>query len=106
MNEYDYNFEELAERHVETWKERYYGKSRQEVIIDLDLNYDWSVELEDNEVPEEDIEEFRTEFIRAVLRELGLELSETNRERLEWCIDHTEGEVKETLEKLKEQLIY
>ena len=87
-------------------RDRYYGKSRQEIIIDLDINYDWSVELEQNEVPEEDVEEFQTEFIRAVLRELGLELSEDEKERLEWCISKTSGDVKKELESLYAKWVY
>ena len=102
----DYDFERLAEEHISDWKDRYLGMNRQEIITDLSINYDWSIELENEEVPDADIEEFQYEFTKEVLRQLGLELSEINKERLDWCIKNTSGEVRKTLEKLKEDLCY
>lgn len=102
----DYDFESLAESHLNAWKERYYGKTRQEVIIDLDVNYDWSIELEDNNVPDADVEEFEYEFTREVLRQLGYEMSDRNKQRLEWCIANTSGDVKKELEHLYSDLVY
>ena len=102
----DYDFERLAEEHIETWKDRYYGMTRQEVITDLSVNYDWSIELENEQVPDADVEEFEYEFTKEVLRQLGLEISEANRERLEWCIKNTKGEVQDTLVKIYKDLVY
>lgn len=102
----DYDFETLAESHIEAWKDRYFGKTRQEIICDLDINYDWSIELEDNKVPDADEEEFKYEFTREVLRQLGFEMSQRNKERLEWCINNTDGKVQDELTKLYEDLVY
>lgn len=102
----DYDFERLAEEHIDVWKDRYFGKTRQEIISDLDINYDWSVELEDNNVSEADEEEFKYEFTREVLRQLGFEMSQRNKERLEWCINNTDGKVQDELTKLYEDLVY
>lgn len=102
----DYDFERLAEEHIQVWKDRYLGMTRNEVITDLSINYDWSIELENEEVSEADQEEFEYEFTREVLRQLGYEMSDRNKQRLEWCILNTSGEVKEELEKLYSDLVY
>lgn len=102
----DYDFERLAEEHIQVWKDRYLGMTRNEVITDLSINYDWSIELEDEEVPEADQEEFEHEFTREVLRQLGFELSENNKQKLEWCIEKSKGKVKDTLKELYWDLVY
>lgn len=102
----DYDFERLAEEHIEVWKDRYYGKSRQEIIIDLSCNYDWSIELENEEVPDDDVEEFQYEFTKEVLRQLGHSLPDNLEYKLRYCIENTEGNVKEELKFLYRELVY
>ena len=102
----DYDFERLAEEHIEVWKDRYYGKSRQEIIIDLSCNYDWSIELENEEVPDDDVEEFQYEFTKEVLKQLGMSLPDDLEYKLKQCIEQTEGDVKEKLTYIYNQLVY
>lgn len=40
------NIEGLAESHVDSWKERYFGKDREDISYDLTVNHDISLELE------------------------------------------------------------
>lgn len=42
----DENIEGLAESHVDSWKERYFGKDREDISYDLTVNHDISLELE------------------------------------------------------------
>ena len=102
----NYDFEQLAEHHIEIWRSHYYGMTQQQVITELSVNYDWSAELEDNEVPDADVEEFEYEFTKAVLQQLGLTINEATKHKIEWCIANTSGEVKEELEKLYSDLVY
>lgn len=102
----DYDFESLAEGHIEAWQNRYFGKSRQDVIIDLECNYDWSCEIEYNNVPDADFEEFQHEFIKEVLKQLGMSLPDDLEYKLKQCIEQTEGDVKEKLTYIYNQLVY
>ena len=102
----DYDFERLAEEHIQVWKDRYFGKSRQEIIIDLNCNYDWQIELENEEVPDEDIEEFQYEFTKEVLHQLGLNISDHAEKLLSELIEETTGEIKSKLILLRQDLTY
>lgn len=42
----DENIKGLAESHVDSWKERYFGKSRDDISYDLIVNYDISLEVD------------------------------------------------------------
>jgi hypothetical protein len=37
---------DMAENHIECWKDRYYRKSKQEISFDLNVNHDSSLEIE------------------------------------------------------------
>lgn len=102
----DYDFERLAEEHIQDWGNHYLGMTRAEIITDLSVNYDWSIELLNEQVPDADVEKFQYEFTKEVLSQLGYEMSDRNKHRLEWCIANTSGEVKEELEKLYSDLVY
>lgn len=45
----DGNIEAIAESHIETWKERYYGYTKRKLAFDLEINHDDSLEIEDAE---------------------------------------------------------
>lgn len=45
----DNNIEGLAESHVECWESRYFGKSKEDIIFDLDVNHDISLEVDNIE---------------------------------------------------------
>lgn len=102
----DYDFERLAEEHIQDWKDHYFGKSRQEIIIDLSVNYDWSIELLNEQVPDEDVEEFQYEFTKEVLRQLGLNISDHAEHLLNELIEETEGNIRSKLILLRQDLIY
>lgn len=103
---FDYDFERLAEEHIQVWKDRYLGMTRNEVITDLSINYDWSIELENEEVPEADQEEFEHEFTREVLQQLGLTINEATKHKLEWCIENANNKIKDTLKEVYWNLVY
>lgn len=102
----DYDFERLAEEHLQDWKDHYFGKNRNQVITDLSVNYDWSLELENEQVPDADVEEFQYEFTKEVLEQLGLSLSEKNKQKLEWCIENANNKIKDTLKEVYWDLVY
>ena len=102
----DYDFEQLAENHIEAWRSHYYGMTQQQVITELSVNYDWSAELEDNKVPDADVEEFEYEFTKAVLRQLGLTINEATKHKLEWCIENANNKIKDTLKEVYWNLVY
>ncbi|MBQ8997086.1 MAG: hypothetical protein IJ086_07375 [Clostridium sp.] len=45
----DERIDDLAESHLEVWEDRYKRKTKGDVIFDLDVNYDTSLEAEDVE---------------------------------------------------------
>lgn len=102
----DYDFEQLAEHHIETWRSHYYGMTQQQVITELSVNYDWSAELEDNNVPDADAEEFEYEFKKKVLQQLGLTISEATKHKLEWCIENANNKIKDALKEVYWDLVY
>lgn len=102
----DYDFERLAEEHIQDWSNHYLGMTRQQVITELSVNYDWSIELENEQVPDADVEEFKYELTKEVLRQLGLSLSDHCEYLLRECIEATTGDVHEKLEQLYSELVY
>ena len=72
----DNNIKGLAESHVEGWKERYFGKTKDDIIFDLDVNHDISLEVEDVEygtstkLNDEEYEYLCEVFKEAVLDEI------------------------------------
>lgn len=102
----DYDFEQLAENHIEAWRSHYYGMTQQQVITELSVNYDWSAELEDNNVPDADVEEFEYEFTKEVLQQLGLTINEATKHKLEWCIENVNNKIKDTLKEVYWNLVY
>lgn len=70
------HLESMADDHLETWKDRYYRKSKREIEIDLDINYDFSADIDsvENELEREltdgEKDYFITRFERAILNQL------------------------------------
>jgi hypothetical protein len=40
------NINEMAESHIECWKDRYFRKSKKDISFDLNVNHDSSLEIE------------------------------------------------------------
>ena len=40
------NINEMAESHIDCWKERYFRKSKKDISFDLNVNHDSSLEIE------------------------------------------------------------
>lgn len=102
----DYDFERLAEEHIQYWGNHYLGMTRQQVITEVSVNYDWSIELENEQVPDADVEEFRYEFTKEVLKKLGLAISEATKHKLEWCIENANTKIKDTLKEVYWNIVY
>lgn len=102
----DYDFERLAEEHIQDWSTHYLGMTRQQVITELSINYDWSIELENEQVPDADIEEFEYEFTKEVLKQLGLNISDHCEHLLRECIEASTGDVHKKLKQLYSELVY
>ena len=73
-NEYiEQNLNDLADDHIETWKDRYWRKSLAEIESDLQINYDFSADIEcvetaiERELTDDEKEDFVQCFIKAVL---------------------------------------
>ena len=64
----------LAENHVECWKERYAGKSKAQMTFDLDMNHDDSLEIENAEealkrkLSDNEIKTFVNKFHKAAIK--------------------------------------
>jgi hypothetical protein len=43
------NINDMAESHIECWKNRYFRKSKKEISFDLNVNHDPSLEIERTE---------------------------------------------------------
>lgn len=65
--------EDMAENHIEAWKERYWRKSPDDIKFDLEVNHDDSLEMEfvkerlGRELSDKEIKEVSKEFIEKVL---------------------------------------
>ena len=73
-NEYiEQNLNHLANDHIETWKDRYWRKSLAEIENDLQINFDFSADIDDveetieRELTDDEKEDFEQRFIKAVL---------------------------------------
>ena len=73
-NEYvEQNLNHLAYDHIETWKDRYWRKSLAEIESDLQINFDFSADIDDvettieRELTDDEKEDFEQRFIKAVL---------------------------------------
>lgn len=70
------NLELWADDHLKIWHERYYRKRKADIKYDLDINYDFSADIEsvENELSREltdgEKEYFITRFKRAILNAL------------------------------------
>lgn len=43
------NLEDMAESHLDAWKERYFGYTKRKLAFDLEINHDDSLEIENTE---------------------------------------------------------
>lgn len=73
-NEYiEQNLNDIADDHIETWKDRYWRKSLAEIESDLQIAYDFSADIEsvetaiERELTEDEKDDFEQRFIKAVL---------------------------------------
>jgi hypothetical protein len=67
------NLESMAESHLDNWHERYYRKSREQVESDLDISYDFSVDIEcvenelNRELTDDEKEYFIEQYTKAIV---------------------------------------
>lgn len=67
------NLESMAESHLDDWQERYYRKSKEQVESDLDINYDFSADIEyvehelNRELDDDEKEYFIEQYEKAIV---------------------------------------
>ena len=67
------NLNDLADNHIETWKDRYWRKSLAKIESDLRMNFDFSADIEaveatiERELTDDEKYDFEQRFIKAIL---------------------------------------
>ena len=68
------NIKDIAESHIECWKDRYYRKSKSDIKFDLEVNCDNSGEIENaqeqlkRELTDKEADYLISKFIKEVVR--------------------------------------
>ena len=67
---------EMAESHIECWKDRYFRKSKKDIRFDLEVNHDISLEIEiveqdlGRELTDKERRTVESKFINAVVKRI------------------------------------